>query len=416
MNSTYILIVVLGCINIARICLLLMHSFWYDYRKTLQRPPLTLTSSPKVSVVVTAFNEEKVIQRCLASVYQSTYSKFDLVVANDGSTDQTSQLVIEFRKNLTKQKQRSLRLITTKNGGKARILNYVLKKYIKTPLVMVLDADSIIAPNAIANSVKYFSDISIVAVASNVKIMKQPTLLSLMQYLEYLLGHQLKKAYTTMNNEYIIGGVGSMFRYSILRKVNYFDTDSVTEDIDLSMKILARGNKKHRVVFGSDVICFTEAVTSFKGLLRQRYRWKYGRFQSLLKQKNLLFNAQSKYTKPLTFLQLPFVLFSELQFLFDPLISGLMVLVIIQYQDFQTPLTILIISAILSSTAIIVDDYSTMFEKISLLLLTPLSYVFFSTISMVEYFGLLSCIKNFRGILTSKSQDKCSWIPVTRTG
>lgn len=416
MGTLSIIILFLGLINIIRNCLLFFGSCWYDLSRFLKRNKSTQLSSPWITVIITAFNEEKVIHRCLTSVYESTYPKLNVVIANDGSTDQTLSIANAFKNNLSPERSRSLRIITTPNGGKARILNHVLKKYVKTPLIMVLDADSLIEPNAIENAVKYFNDINVVAVASNVRIIKQPNLLCLIQYIEYVLGHHMKKAYTSANNEYIIGGIGSTFRYSILRKVDFFDTNTMTEDIDLSMKILNRGNKKHKVIFGSDVVCYTEYVNSLYGLFRQRFRWKYGRLQTLYKQKHLFFNPRSKYTKLFTFVQLPFVIYSELSFLFDPLFIGLIFYFLIKYQDVQTIGSIFLFFAAFTAGSILADEYSSWGEKLTLLLLCPLAYLFFFILSIVEYFTLLKCVINIPQILKTKDSDHCSWVPVQRIG
>lgn len=416
MNYLSVIIVILGLINILRVSVLFFGSLWYDIVQFVQRKKVDTHYQPLITVIITAFNEEKVIERCLTSVYESSYQKLRVVVANDGSTDKTAEIVTNFRTRLSRKKQKTLRLISTPNGGKARILNHVLRKFTKTPLIMVLDADSLISPNAIENAVKYFSDVRIVALASNVKIIKHPQLLSFIQYIEYLMGHHMKKAYTSMNNEYIIGGIGSVFRYSVLRKVDFFDTNTITEDIDLSMKILAQGNKEHRIVFGSDVVCFTEAVTSFSGLFRQRFRWKYGRFQTLFKQKHLFFNRNSKFSKPLTFLQLPFVIYSELSFLSDPLFISLIMYFLIRYQDFQTIAGIFFFFGAFTAGSIITDEHSTFGEKLTLLMLAPLAYLFFFIISVVEYLTLLKCIKNIPNILKIQEIDNCAWVPVQRIG
>ena len=62
----------------------------------------------------------------------------------------------------------------------------------------------------------------------------------MIQRFEYLICHQMKKAHSAYNVEYIIGGIGSMFRRSTLDEVGLYDTNTMTEDIDLTMKILAK--------------------------------------------------------------------------------------------------------------------------------------------------------------------------------
>ena len=85
----------------------------------------------------------------------------------------------------------------------------------------------------------------VVATASNVNIMPNGTLLGLVQRYEYLISYHMKKAHNIFNVEYIIGGIGSMFRRDVLDEVGMYDTNTMTEDIDLTMKIIAKnGNRR----------------------------------------------------------------------------------------------------------------------------------------------------------------------------
>lgn len=413
MQFFFALILFFGFVNVIRMFSLFCASFWYDITKIITHPRLTYYK-PWVTVIITAFNEEKVIERSLTSVYESEYTKLRIIVANDGSTDKTVSTVKRFIRSHPERKHR-ISIISRKNGGKATIINTVLRKYVSTPLVMVLDADSRLSADALNHATQYFRERNVVALAANVRIMKHPQLLGLIQYIEYLMGHQLKKAYTAVNNEYIIGGIGSMFRVSTLKKVGLFDTNTLTEDIDLSMKIIARGNKRNKVIFASDVICFTEPVDSLYGLFRQRFRWKFGRLQAIAKQKNLLFNSDAKYTKLLTFVQLPFVVYSELTFLLDPLFLSCIIYFLFKYQDFQTIQSIFFFFGFYTAAALISDQYTTFREKIILTCIAPLSYVLFLMISIVEYLTLLKCLSQISHIFDHQS-NRCSWIPVQRIG
>ena len=117
-------------------------------------------------------------------------------------------------------------------------------------------------------------------------------MLGWVQRLEYAVVHRLKQGYTVFNCEYVIGGVGSMFRTSVVRACGYFDTDTMTEDIDFSMKILSvHGNFDWRIIFAADAIAYTQAVPSLRGLLRQRFRWKFGRLQAFYKHRSLFFGS-----------------------------------------------------------------------------------------------------------------------------
>ena len=146
-------------------------------------------------------------------------------------------------------------------------------------------------------------------------------LLGFIQRFEYLVSHHMKKAQTAFNVEYIIGGIGSMFRRSTLDEVGLYDTNTMTEDIDLTLKIIARkGNRSSRVVFAADSLVYTEAVPSLRSLYQQRTRWKYGR----RRRSTRTGGCSSPWTEALLRLSwfiLPPGAGQEVLFLFEPLSS-----------------------------------------------------------------------------------------------
>ena len=172
------------------------------------------------------------------------------------------------------------------------------------------------------------------ATASNVNILPGGGLLGLVQRYEYLISYHMKKAHNIFNVEYIIGGIGSMFRRETLDEVGLYDTNTMTEDIDLTMKIIARkGNRNQRVVYAYDALTYTEAVPSFGSLVRQRYRWKYGRMQSFLKYGRLFFSLERKHTYGLSWFMLPYALLQEVLYLIEPVILTTIVGVSIYYRS-----------------------------------------------------------------------------------
>lgn len=400
----------LGIVNTIRMSAYFILGNLYDLSISKRNKTEKKKYNPLISIIVPAYNEEKSIYKCLESIYASSYQRFEVIVANDGSKDNTAHEVTKFIKA---KKVKNIIYFKQKNSGKAIALNNAIKKFAKGSLVMSLDADSIIDKNALENTVKYFKNKKTVALASNVKILGNNTLLGTIQYIEYILGYKLKKAYTILNNEYIIGGIGSTFRRSILKKVNYYDTDTITEDIDLTMKIISLGNKDNKIVYGSNVICYTQPAPSVSSLFRQRYRWKYGRFQTIWKNKKLFFNHSKKFSKSLTFFQLPFILYSEISFLLDPILIGFLVYISIKYKDVTTYQDIFLFLGFYVTIAILSEDMG-FFEKIKCLLLAPLSYIFFFTISVIEYGTLIKCIIKKDGIFRAREINKCNWEHIER--
>src|SRR5699024_9452848 len=117
--------------------------------------------------------------------------------------------------------------------------------------------------------VKHFQSTNVVAVAANVRIKRALNLIELVQYIKYLVGYQLKSSEQVLNLEYIIGGIGSTFRRTIMEAVNLYDTDTVTEDIDLTMKLLRKfGNTSYKFCYAFDCVVSTPAVHNFRQLIR----------------------------------------------------------------------------------------------------------------------------------------------------
>jgi biofilm PGA synthesis N-glycosyltransferase PgaC len=419
MNFEYffgILVIALGIINVFRVASYFILSDWYNFllRKKSTSGKITLGKyQPTVDILVTAYNEEKVVQRCLESIYESDYPYINVIVINDGSQDNTAQIVRDFKK---KKKLKNLTLINKSNGGKATALNFALQGYVRHSLVMTVDADSIIAPKAISRVVWYFRDPRIVAVAANIKIIPNYTALGVIQYIEYLMGYHIKKAYSVLNNEYIIGGIGATYRRRTMEQVGYYDTNTITEDIDLTLKILRLGNKKQKIVYAPNVICYTESVMSFKSLFKQRFRWKYGRFQTLWKNRRLFFITKKTHSKLFSWLQLPFVLYSEFTFLIDPLLIGYIIYISAKYGDIGSLQGVFTFFWFYTVIAIVSDHYTNWRYKLQLIFFAPFAYLFFFAVSFVEYIALWKCLINFKGIFDVEKNGDCRWEHVERLG
>jgi len=309
-----LIIVTLGLINLFRLSALLIGADIYNLRvKSKRNKPNNYF--PKISVVIPAYNEQESISKCLTSVFEGDYpqEKLEVIVVSDGSTDKTIQAAENFRNQLNIN---NLKVVSQPNLGKAHALNNGIRNHATGDLVMCLDADSFLEKTTLQRVIKYFQDDKVMAVAANVKIAKTKSLLNLIQQFEYLISYQMKRAHTQYNIEYIIGGVGSTFRKSHLDKIGHFDANTVTEDIDLTMKILREGNKKVKVTYASDVICYTQACASIGDLVKQRSRWKWGRYQTFLKNKEMFFTTDNNFSKGLSWFYLPFALWNDLTFVF----------------------------------------------------------------------------------------------------
>lgn len=371
---------------------------------------------PKFTVIIPAYNEAKTVLTSVSSVVSNGYplGKLQVVVVDDGSKDNTFEVLENFK---AQHNYANLILVRRKNAGKARALNFALEHYATGQLVMCLDADSSLEQGALREAAQYFQeDPRLVALAANVKIRPQGTLFNLIQQFEYIICYQMKRAQTIFNVEYIVGGIGSTFKRTALERVGNYDTNTITEDIDLTMKLLRLGNKEHRVGYGARVIAYTESVLNVKDLIKQRYRWKYGRTQTFLKNPGMFFNFSPKHSKMLTWFYLPFAIFCDLAFFLEPLMVSYILWIIVRYADLATLLSAVAVIAGYVMLNILAEDTIPWKQKIKLAALAPSMYFFFYLLSFVEYVALIKSLLNFRKIKQSVSggEEICGWEHVAR--
>ena len=408
------LIICLAAFNLIRMVLYLAGAHVYMIRRAVSKDR-SRPYQPTVSLVVPVHNESVVIERTLDCLVKLDYAPLQIIVADDGSTDDTLERIYAYKR--INDPGDILDVFTQPNGGKADVLNNAIRAMATGELIMCLDGDSVLAPDAITKSVEYFRDPRVVATASNVNILPDRRLLGLVQRYEYLISYHIKKAHHAFNIEYIIGGIGSMFRRSVLDEVGLYDTNTMTEDIDLTLKILAhKGNRTQRLAYAHDAITFTEAVPSFRSLVRQRYRWKYGRLQTFYKNYRLFFSREKKHSVGLSWFFLPLALWQEVLFLFEPLIVTLIIALTIYYRSPWTLLPAMIIVSGYVIANIVGTVHLSWRGKALLSLMAPVVYVFLYIVFVVEYIALLQAIVGLPRLRKSISGGQVTWASPERTG
>ena len=412
-HSMYMLIAVLSLLNFVRVLAMLIGSDIYDIKQIyrLKHAPKS-AYRPLVTVVIPAYNEEVGVIRTVKSVLQSKYKRIQLLVVDDGSRDKTYAKLRTFQR----KHQGAFTIIHQKNAGKAAAINRAVAYHAKGSLVMVVDADSLLDPNAIGNMAAHFRDRRVMASAANVKVIPSKSLLGIAQRFEYLISYRMKRALTVGNMEYIVGGVGSTFRRSVLLKAGMYDTDTMTEDIDLTVKLIHKhGNKNMRVNYAADAVAYTEHVLTFKSLIKQRFRWKYGRFQTLLKHTSLFFNTSHKYDKRLTWYQLPYALVGEIVLLLEPILVGYILYIVFRYADMTSMVSVYVIVTAFVFLMISGEETETYKTKLGLALVLPLAYVLMYILTAVEFAALVQSIRKSRALF-GRRQTEVSWEHVERSG
>jgi biofilm PGA synthesis N-glycosyltransferase PgaC len=366
-----------------------------------------------VSIVVAAHNEEKVIVSALDSIARSTYRDYEVIVADDASTDRTQRLVRDYQVRHPRMDLRVHRMRT--NVGKGAALNTVLRRHARGQYVMTLDADSIISPDALTNALSYFQDPHVAGVAANVQIIDEPTVLGVLQRFEHMIGYRSKKLYSLTNCEFVVGGVASTYRMRVLRKVGFYDTDTLTEDIGLSTKITSLGNRRFRMVYGADVVAVTEGVLTFRALARQRYRWKFGSIQNLVRYRRMMVNPSRRYTSTLTMYRMPMALLSEFILLLSPMAWTYAV-----YMSLTQYTPALVLGAYATITAytlltIWLDEHLTGRDRLRLSCYAPTAYFVFYLMDLVQLTALARCLARSRQLV--RPQEKANtWTSPQRAG
>ena len=235
---------------------------------------------PEVSVLIPAYNEESVIVETVRSVLASRYSKLEVLVIDDGSIDRTSELV---RTNFGREPR--VHLLLQPNRGKPVALNHGLAEALGE-VVVSIDADTIVDPDAIPRLVRHFLDPKVGAVAGNVKVINRNRWLTRWQALEYITSQNLeKRAFDLLNCIPVVPGAAGAWRAELLRSSGGFSGDTVAEDTDLTLSIRRSGWK---ILYDEDAIGRTEVPDTVEALIRQRFRWTFGTLQAVWKHRDAL--------------------------------------------------------------------------------------------------------------------------------
>jgi cellulose synthase/poly-beta-1,6-N-acetylglucosamine synthase-like glycosyltransferase/peptidoglycan/xylan/chitin deacetylase (PgdA/CDA1 family)/spore germination protein YaaH len=236
--------------------------------------------NPRVAVLIPAYNEETVIVRTIRSVLNSDYSNLHIIVIDDGSSDQTFEVAREAYAGEIAAGR--VQVLTKPNGGKAAALNYALDR-LTEEIYVGIDADTVIAADAISKLIPHFEDPLIGAVAGNAKVGNRVNLWTRWQALEYITSQNFeRRALDLFNVVTVVPGAIGAWRSAPVKAAGGYPINTVAEDADLTMGLLELGFK---VVYEDRSLAFTEAPIDAKGLMRQRFRWSFGTLQAVWKHR-----------------------------------------------------------------------------------------------------------------------------------
>lgn len=408
--------------------------------------------TPPVSILIPAYNEEPTIVENVYSFLNVQYPDYEVIIINDGSSDQTLQVLIEHfqlvrmatpvRIQLKTERiidiyqsivQPNLKVINKVNGGKADALNAGLNVS-SYPYFCAVDADSVLEHNALLKTMRPFlegeEDIiacgGIVRIANGCKIIGGRVLeiglpkesLAIYQVIEYLRSFFTGRlGFSSINSLLIVSGAFGVFRKKEVLEIGGYSRKTIGEDMELVIRLqrkLYDEKKESKVLFLPDPVCWTEAPVKLKQLNRQRSRWQLGLIQCLWIHKKALFNP--KY-KTMGMLSLPYFLFIEL---LGPVIElfGLLLTLLGLYLGYVSlSFAMLFLSAtvlfgvFLSLSSILMEEYSQRrYPKIS----DFLTLVFYCFVEGLWYRQLTAIMRTWAFLRLLKKDS--SWGEMKREG
>jgi peptidoglycan-N-acetylglucosamine deacetylase len=257
---------------------------------------------PRVAVLIPAYNEELVIARTIRSVLQSDYRNVRVIVVDDGSKDRTFEAARETYPQEIAQGR--LLVLTKPNAGKADALNFGLT-HVDEEIYIGIDADTVIAPDAVSKLVCHFADPRVGAVAGNAKVGNRINLWTQWQALEYITSQNFeRRAMDLFNVVTVVPGAIGAWRTEAVKHGGCYPLNTVAEDADLTMNLL---EQRYKVIYEDRALAFTEAPATARSLMRQRFRWSFGILQAVFKHR-----AGARTNPALGFFALPNILIFQI--------------------------------------------------------------------------------------------------------
>ncbi|MFB1052174.1 glycosyltransferase family 2 protein [Paraliobacillus sp. JSM ZJ581] len=272
-----------------------------------------------ISIIIPAYNEEVTIVDNIKSLLHLDYKLYEIIIVDDGSTDETSKRLLDFfpfqqtirpiqRKIKCKKEEViyeatindiNITLIRKINGGKSDALNMGinLSSY---PYFVTVDADSSLQKNALKKIIQpILIDEEIIAVGGMVRVAQcvemtdaevydyrmpwRPIIgMQVMEYDRSFLASRI--LLDQFNGNLIISGAFGLFKKDVVIAVGGYKTDTIGEDMELVMRLhtfMMNNKHSYKIRYHPDAICWSQSPESFRDIATQRRRWHLGLFQSL---------------------------------------------------------------------------------------------------------------------------------------
>ncbi|OIO64307.1 hypothetical protein AUJ68_06560 [Candidatus Woesearchaeota archaeon CG1_02_57_44] len=267
---------------------------------------------PSVTIAVPAHNEADNLDVCVRSILASNYpkAKLTIIIIDDGSTDATPAIAARLASmrrphseamatpvggadGKVHERGAKIRVLRKNKEGKSVALNAALA-IADTELFGVLDADSTIHPDALRNLVPLIEqgdakEGSVAAGITSIRVRNDQSAFGAVQRIEYLMAALMRKIISTIGTLWVTPGVLSVYRTDILRQVHGFDHETMTEDLEVAMRLKEAG---YCIEMAHDSITYTDVPEHMDEFWRQRIRWSRGFIQNHLRYRNMVFNRK----------------------------------------------------------------------------------------------------------------------------
>jgi biofilm PGA synthesis N-glycosyltransferase PgaC len=261
------------------------------WERDRREPPPPLEAFPKVSILISAHNEERVLGQAIEACRAIDYPDYEIVVVDDGSSDRT---LAEIQRFMDDSRVRVIHKV--QNEGKALALNDALP-CLNGEIVLIMDADAEPEPNILRHLVPHFTSARVAAVTGNPRVKNVVNFLTRLQFMEFTsIVSLLRRSQRIWGRVVTVSGVVCAFRRAALVDVNGFSPDMSTEDIELTWRLQ---KNFWDVRYEPRALVWMTVPETIRTHFRQRLRWARGLMQVLRRHADVVLHWKYRRMWPI---------------------------------------------------------------------------------------------------------------------